>query len=102
MSGETPAPTGAGFRDTIENRVGISRLRFETFTLGTLVVIALIGIAGYIAGADVRRARADVPWSLPAPYPLRTQEWCPRSSERARSRRCMLNGPEGNRHVNRQ
>jgi amino acid transporter len=61
----------AVFPDTIENLVGagynfhdywgISRLRFETFTLGTLVVIALIGIAGYIAGADVRRTRVDVP-----------------------------------------
>ena len=30
------------------------RLRFEVFTLGTLAVIVLIGIAGYIAGAGVR------------------------------------------------
>jgi glutamate:GABA antiporter len=59
------------FPDTIENLVGagynfhdywgISRVRFETFTLGTLVVIAVIGIAGYLAGADVRSARVDVP-----------------------------------------
>jgi amino acid transporter len=61
----------AVFPDTIENLVGagynfenywgISRIRFETFTLGTLAVIALIGIVGYIAGADVRRAQVDLP-----------------------------------------
>ncbi len=59
------------FPDTIENLVGagynfhdywgISRMRFEVFTLGTLVVIAVIGIVGYMAGADVRRAEVDVP-----------------------------------------
>ena len=73
----------AVFPDTIENLVGagynfhdywgISRMRFEVFTLGTLVVIAVIGIVGYVAGADVRRARVDVPLDqaagarLPAP-----------------------------------
>ena len=39
---------------SIEDTYGVSRLRFEVFTLGTLAVIVLIGIAGYIAGAGVR------------------------------------------------
>ncbi len=69
----------AVFPDTLENLVGagynfqdywgISRMRFEVFTLGTLVVIAVIGIVGYIAGADVRRARVDVPLDQAAGTP---------------------------------
>ena len=69
----------AVFPDTIENLVGagynfqdywgISRMRFEVFTLGTLVVIAVIGIVGYIAGADVRRASVDVPLDQAAGAP---------------------------------
>jgi hypothetical protein len=33
---------------------GVSRARFEVFTLGTLAIIVVIGVAGYIAGAGVR------------------------------------------------
>jgi amino acid transporter len=33
---------------------GVSRARFEVFTLGTLAIVVVIGIAGYIAGAGVR------------------------------------------------
>jgi hypothetical protein len=61
----------AVFPDTIENVVGagynfqgywgISRLRFEVFTIGTLVVIAAIGIVGYMLGAATRAAPVDVP-----------------------------------------
>lgn len=64
----------AVFPDTIENLVGagynfhstwgISRLRFEAFTLGTLAVIATIGIIGYLIGAPTRSARADVPLDI--------------------------------------
>ena len=61
----------AVFPDTIENLVGagynfhsvwnVSRLRFEAFTLGTLCVIALIGIVGYLAGANVRAQTVAFP-----------------------------------------
>jgi amino acid transporter len=63
----------AVFPDTIENLVGagynfegywgISRLRFEVFTLGTLVVIAAIGVVGYMLGASTRAVPVDVPLS---------------------------------------
>ena len=33
---------------------GVSRIRFEVFTLGTLAVVVVIGLLGYIAGAGVR------------------------------------------------
>jgi glutamate:GABA antiporter len=59
------------FPDTIENLVGagynfhnywaISRLRFEVFTLGTLAVIATIGLIGYALGASTRADEVDVP-----------------------------------------
>ena len=39
---------------SMQDVYGVSRVRFEVFTLGTLAVIVLIGIAGYIAGAGVR------------------------------------------------
>jgi glutamate:GABA antiporter len=61
----------AVFPDTIENLVGagynfesywgISRLRFEVFTLGTLVVIAAIGVVGYVLGGATRALPVDVP-----------------------------------------
>jgi amino acid transporter len=39
---------------------GVSRLRFEVFTLGTLGVVILFAVVGYILGAPVRRAAVDV------------------------------------------
>jgi amino acid transporter len=62
----------AVFPDTIEKVVGVdygsfkvawgvSRLKFEAYTLGTLAIIVLIGVAGYIGGASTRRATATVP-----------------------------------------
>ena len=35
-------------------------MRFEVFTLGTLAVIVLIGILGYIAGAGVRAKTVNI------------------------------------------
>jgi hypothetical protein len=35
---------------------GVSRLRFEVFTLGTLAVLAAIAIAGYVQGRGARDA----------------------------------------------
>jgi glutamate:GABA antiporter len=62
----------AVFPDTIEKVVGVdygsfkaawgvSRLKFEAYTLGTLAIIILIGVAGYLGGASTRRAAATVP-----------------------------------------
>ena len=45
---------------SIEDNYGVSRVRFEVFTLGTLAVIVLIGIAGYIAGAGVRAKTVNI------------------------------------------
>jgi amino acid transporter len=43
------------------NAWGVSRLKFETYTLGTLGVIVLLGVIGYIAGAPTRRQVAGAP-----------------------------------------
>jgi len=40
---------------------GVSRLKFEAYTLGTLGVIVLIAVIGYIAGAPTRRTSTTVP-----------------------------------------
>jgi amino acid transporter len=51
---------------------GVTRLRFEVFTLGTLAIIVLIGVAGYVAGAGVRArtvnigVHGDVSGAIPA------------------------------------
>jgi amino acid transporter len=46
---------------SMQDSYGVTRLRFEVFTLGTLAVIVLIGIAGYIAGAGVRAQTIEIP-----------------------------------------
>jgi amino acid transporter len=43
---------------------GVSRLRFEVFTLGTLSVIIAFGILGYILGKPVREREVDIPLEL--------------------------------------
>jgi hypothetical protein len=45
---------------SIQDAYGVSRMRFEVFTLGTLLIIVLIGVAGYIAGAKVRAETVEV------------------------------------------
>ena len=40
---------------------GVSRLRFEVFTLGTLAVVLVFGVVGYLLAADVRAKTVDVP-----------------------------------------
>jgi amino acid transporter len=47
------------FRDTW----GVSRGKFEVYTLGSLAVILLIAALGYVAGAPTRRRAATVPLS---------------------------------------
>jgi amino acid transporter len=51
---------------------GVSRGKFEALTLGTLAVIILVGVIGYILGAPTRRQIATVPLDeqgAPAPQP---------------------------------
>jgi glutamate:GABA antiporter len=45
---------------------GVPRSTFEALTLGTLAVITIVGIAGYIAGARVRSEIAEVAVADPA------------------------------------
>lgn len=40
---------------------GVSRAKFEALTLGTLGVITLLAIVGYVLGAPVRRRQVEVP-----------------------------------------
>ena len=47
---------GYGFKGTW----GVSRTTFEVLTLGTLLVILLVGVAGYVAAAKVRGDTATV------------------------------------------
>jgi amino acid transporter len=62
----------AVFPDTIEEAVGVdygpfkaawgvSRLKFEAYTLGTLAIVILVGVLGYLAGTPTRREAAVVP-----------------------------------------
>ncbi len=50
-----------GHSYSIEASYGVSRLRFEVFTLGTLAVILVVGVIGYALAADVRARAVDVP-----------------------------------------
>jgi amino acid transporter len=50
---------GVGY--TFRDEWGVSRGTFELLTLGTLVVLVIVGGLGYWAGRDVRAQKADVP-----------------------------------------
>jgi glutamate:GABA antiporter len=50
------------FKDTW----GVSQLKFEAYALGTLGVIVLIAVVGYVAGAPTRRRIATVPVGVEA------------------------------------
>jgi amino acid transporter len=56
-----------GLSYNIQDAYGVSRARFETFTLGTLAVILLIAVAGYVLGAPVRNQSAETPNAVPPP-----------------------------------
>ena len=36
---------------------GVSQLQFEVFTVGTLVVLLVLAVVGYVLGAPVRAGR---------------------------------------------
>ncbi len=40
---------------------GVTRLRFEVFTLATLAIVILLGVVGYVFGKPVRDRETDVP-----------------------------------------
>ncbi len=60
---ETALGAGYNFQDTW----GISRMRFEVFTLGTLAVIIAFAVIGYWLGRPVREQKADLALVAPAP-----------------------------------
>jgi hypothetical protein len=60
---ETALGAGYNFQDTW----GISRMRFEVFTLGTLAVIIAFAAIGYWLGRPVREQEADLALVAPAP-----------------------------------
>ncbi len=50
-----------GHSYSIVDSYGVSRVRFETLTLGTLLVIVIISVVGYVLAADVRAQQVEVP-----------------------------------------
>jgi amino acid transporter len=49
-----------GHSYSMHDAYGVSRIRFEVFTLGSLTVIIAFAVLGYVLGAPVRRRVADV------------------------------------------
>jgi amino acid transporter len=54
---------------SMHDAYGVSRIRFEVFTLGTLAIILAIGVIGYISAAGVRQHEVEVPIAQPAIEP---------------------------------
>jgi amino acid transporter len=50
-----------GLHYSVHDNYGVSRARFEVFTLGTLGAVILFGVIGYILGKPVRDQNVDVP-----------------------------------------
>jgi amino acid transporter len=50
-----------GLNYSVQDNYGVSRARFEVFTLGTLGVVVLVGVVGYWLGKPVRDREVDVP-----------------------------------------
>jgi hypothetical protein len=50
-----------GLHYSVTDNYGVSRARFEVFTLGTLGVVVAIAVIGYILGKPVRHSQVDVP-----------------------------------------
>ena len=46
---------------------GVTRTKFEVYTLVTLAIIVGLGLAGYAAGAKVRRDSATIDGATPGP-----------------------------------
>ena len=50
-----------GHHYSMQDNWGVSRARFETFTLGTLAVIVVFAVVMYALGGEVRRREVTVP-----------------------------------------
>ena len=50
-----------GANYNFEDTWGVSRLRFEAFTLGTLAVVVAFAVVGYLLGSSVREQSVEVP-----------------------------------------
>jgi amino acid transporter len=50
-----------GHSYSVMDSYGVTRLRFEVFTLGTLAIVLAVGVIGYIMAADVRAKVVDIP-----------------------------------------
>jgi amino acid transporter len=50
---------GAGYN--FRQAWGVSRMRFETFTLGTFAVIVVVAVVGYVLGKPTRDRTVDLP-----------------------------------------
>jgi len=50
-----------GYSYNVPDTYGVSWAKFEVFTLGTLGLVVLLGVACYLAGAPVRRREVDIP-----------------------------------------
>ncbi len=46
---------------SVMDNYGVSRLRFEVFTIGSLLIILALGVIGYFLGSDVRQRQVDIP-----------------------------------------
>ena len=56
-------------RYSIQDSYGVTRIRFEAFTLGTLAVVVVIALLGYWSGASVRAQTVEIEVEL-EPSPL--------------------------------
>ncbi len=54
-----------GHSYSVQDSYGVSRIRFEAFTLGTLAVVVVIALLGYWAGAGVRAQTVEVDVGAP-------------------------------------
>jgi amino acid transporter len=50
-----------GHSYSVMDSYGVTRLRFEVFTLGTLAIVFVVGVIGYLMAADVRAKAVDIP-----------------------------------------
>jgi amino acid transporter len=61
-----------GHSYSIHDSYGVSRIRFEAFTLGTLAVVVVIALLGYWSGASVRAKTVEIAVEL-EPSPLTSE-----------------------------
>jgi amino acid transporter len=59
-----------GIDYSIRDTYGVSRIRFEVFTLGTLAIILAVGVIGYVLARPVREREVDLSLAQPAAAPV--------------------------------